>query len=306
MLSGFPSRARETVVILLATAGVVQSQTTWCGKNYKAGTPVVDPGGEYPTPEVSGPYFSFRCAPAIKPWIHHEDWMGTMLVDAENTNTKIAGAQPIRAAFDDRERFLVSFSVGGIQVGGGIVRLGLNQHIDFPLTLLPRSKPYDVTCLARRILHRDVFEATTQLFYLPANPYGGNVVKTDIATGGLLVKRERSWEPIFPFGFYNSFDNYLVTNLSIIDAAKARGYVSSLKRFPPHLHTFQIQYYAPCTDIWEFDRLGGSARLHGRIWYTIDVRHEMVMRLFTICLSQELIWLLGRTRILRQFRKKST
>ncbi len=223
MLSGFPPQSRKTAVILLATAVVVHSQTTWCGKNYKVGSPVVDPGGEYPTPEISGPFFSFRCAPAIKPWIYDEDWMGTMLVDAENTNTGIAGAQPIRAAFDDRERFLVSFSVGGIPVGSGIVRLGLNQHIDFPLTLLPRSAPYDVTCVARRILHCDVFEATTQLLYLPANPYGGNVVKTDIATGGLLVKRGRIWEPVFPFGFYYSFDNYLTTNLSIIDAAKARG-----------------------------------------------------------------------------------
>ena len=223
MLSRIASQARKTAVILLATAGVVHSQATWCGKNYKVGSPVVDPGGEYPTPEISGPNFSFRCAPAIKPWIHHEDWMGTMLVDAENTNMEIAGAQRIRAAFHDRERFLVSFSVGGIPIGGGIVRLGLNQHIDFPLTLLPRSEPYDVTCVASRILHSDVFEATTQLLYLPANPYGGTVVKTDIATGGLLVKRGRIWEPIFPFGFYYSYDNYLATNLSIIDAAKARG-----------------------------------------------------------------------------------
>jgi hypothetical protein len=223
MLSGFPSRVRKAAVILLGTAAVIQSQTTWCGKNYKAGSPVVDPGGEYPTPETSGPYFSFRCAPAIKPWIHREDWTGTMLVDVENTNMEIAGARPIQAAFDDKERFLVSFSVGGILVGSGMVRLGLSQHIDFPLTLLPRSEPYDVTCVARRILHCDVFEATAQLFYLPANPYGGTVVKTDVATGGLLVKRRRGWEPIFPFGFYYSFDNYLATNLSIIDAAKARG-----------------------------------------------------------------------------------
>lgn len=222
MLSGFPSRAHKTVVILLATAGVAQSQT-WCGKNYKAGSPVVYPGGEYSTPRISGPHFSFRCAPAIKPWIHREDWVGTMLVDAENTNTEIAGAQPIQGAFGDRERFHISLTVGSIPVGGGIVRLGLNQRIDFPLTLLPRGEPYDVTCVARRILHCDVFEATTQLFYLPANPYGGNAVKTDIATGGLLVKRGRSWEPVFPFGFYYSFDNYLATNLSIIDAAKASG-----------------------------------------------------------------------------------
>ena len=149
--------------------------------------------------------------------------MGTMLVDAENTNSGVAGVQPIRAAFDDRERFLVSFSVGGVPIGGGIVGLGLNQHIDFPLALPPRSEPYDMTCVARRILHRDVFEATAQLFYLPANPYGGNVVKTDMATGGLLVKSERGWEGIFPFGFYSSFDKYLATNLSIIDATKARG-----------------------------------------------------------------------------------
>lgn len=149
--------------------------------------------------------------------------MGTMLVDAENTNTEIAGVQPIQTAFDDKERFLVSFSVGGITLGSGIIRLGLNQHIDFLIALLPRSEPYDVICIARRILHCEVFEATTQLFYLPANPYGGSTVKIDMATGGLLVKRGRRWEPIFPFGFYYSFDNYLATNLSIIDTAKARG-----------------------------------------------------------------------------------
>ena len=217
------SRAHKAAAILLAAAAVVKGQTTWCGKNYKAKSPVIDPGGKYPTPDISGPYFSFRCTPAIKPWVHGEDWMGRILVDAENTDTEIAGVQPILAAFDDSERFLVSFSVGGVPVGGGVVRLGLNQHIDFPLALLPRSEPYEVACIAKRILHCDVFEATTQLFYLPANPYGGNVVKTDMATSGLLIKKGREWEPVFPFGFYYSFDNYLAANLSIIDAAKAKG-----------------------------------------------------------------------------------
>jgi hypothetical protein len=223
MLSRVPSRVCKVAVSLVATAVVAQSQTTWCGKNYKAGYPVIDPGGEYPTPEISGPYFSFRCTPAIKPWIHGEDWLGTMLVDTENTNMELAGVRTIPAAFDDREKFLVSFLVGGIPIGGGIVGLGINQHVDFSLALLPRSEPYDVTCVARRILHRDVFEAMTQLFYLPPNPHGGNVVKTDMSTGGLLVKRARGWEAVFPFGFYNSFDNYLATNLSVIDAAKAKG-----------------------------------------------------------------------------------
>lgn len=217
------SRARKAVVISLATVAAVESQAAWCGKNYKTHSPVIDPGGKYSTPEISGPYFSFRCTPAIKPWIHGEDWIGTMLLDAENTKTEITGAQPIQTAFDDKERFLVSFSVGGITLGSGIIRLGLNQHIDFPLALLPHSEPYDVTCVARRVLHCDVFEATTQLFYLPANPYEGSAVKTDMATGGLLVKRGRKWEPIFPFGFYYSFENYLATNFSIIDTAKARG-----------------------------------------------------------------------------------
>jgi hypothetical protein len=146
-----------------------------------------------------------------------------MLVDAENTKTEIAGARTIQTVFDEKERFLVSFSVRGVTLGSGIIRLGLNQHIDFPLALLPRGEPYDVTCIAKRVLHCDVFQATTLLFYLPANPYGGSTVKIDMATGGLLVKRGRRWEPIFPFGFYNSFDDYLATNLSIIDAAKARG-----------------------------------------------------------------------------------
>lgn len=194
---------------------VAYGQATWCGKNYRKDSPIIPPGGEYTVPEISeAPLFRFKCTPAVQPYIHKDDSLGTMLIDTEVVYAVMKGAEPIPAPFDEKTKFLVTFASNGRPLGGRFVGLGVNQRIDFPLSVKPQVQAHNITCTAKPVLHHGVFEATTTLRFLPPNPFGGSMVKTDMATGGLLVQKEGYWEPIVPFGFYVSFDNYLAKNFS--------------------------------------------------------------------------------------------
>ncbi|ESK97296.1 hypothetical protein Moror_17861 [Moniliophthora roreri MCA 2997] len=55
----------------MAPGGVVSVLgQTWCGKNNKAGSPTVPPGGEFPVPTTSDvPLLALRCGPAVKPYL---------------------------------------------------------------------------------------------------------------------------------------------------------------------------------------------------------------------------------------------
>ncbi|KAI3611968.1 hypothetical protein WG66_016141 [Moniliophthora roreri] len=55
----------------MAPGGVVSVLgQSWCGKNNKAGSPTVPPGGEFPVPTTSDvPLLALRCGPAVKPYL---------------------------------------------------------------------------------------------------------------------------------------------------------------------------------------------------------------------------------------------
>lgn len=78
------------------------------------------------------------------------------------------------------------------------------------LGLDPSTNPHDVTCVAN--LAGEDYTDTTQLVYLPENPYNGSSVKIDRETGYLKVQYEAGepWETVLPFGFYDvSLETYL-------------------------------------------------------------------------------------------------
>lgn len=221
------TKALYSILLIVAWKIIsVTSQATWCGKNYRKGTPKTLPGGQYNEPlATTSPHFLFRCSPAVKPYLYGEDIFGEILVDAQVVYSTISDAIPISEAYEDDTKFLVSVFINGTPVvSGALLGLGSNQRVHFPLfPLFPRPSPYEVYCTARRLYTGSSYAAKSQLFYLPPNPNLGSTVKIDVENGGLMVKKDKNWEYIIPFGFYTSFDHYLAHNLSALDDIAARG-----------------------------------------------------------------------------------
>ena len=100
-------------------------------------------------------------------------------------------------------------------------------EIPFSLTkVMPRKEPYTVSCSAS-YLGNQKYTADALLSYLP-NPLSGSVTKFDSRTGGLWTKsfdvgHAADYTPVFPLGFYSSFDDYLAKDLSVLGDLKARG-----------------------------------------------------------------------------------
>jgi hypothetical protein len=187
---------------------------------------VTKPGGHYPLPPVvSEPRLLFRCSPAIKPYLQGDDEVASLLIDLQLTNFVINATSSLPEHIEEDARFLVHVSTNGVPLlTAGILPLGVNQRLQFPLfALSARHQPYPITCTAQLAGRGLVFEASNSLSYLPPNPYGGSVVKMDIETKSLLVKKLDRWQTFLPFGFYTAFDSYLAGNLSVLDAAVEKG-----------------------------------------------------------------------------------
>ncbi|KAJ7672563.1 hypothetical protein DFH06DRAFT_1176750 [Mycena polygramma] len=209
---------------------------TWCNKNYLQGQPVVPPGGQFRTPDLSSePLLVFRCAPAIRPYLGEEDELAGVVVDAFTTFTRYSGAEPIKLpefANGSGSKVLdVWISVGGTVLAEATMPLNATQELHFPLALLgqPRKQPFDIECVAsyasRTIPEVQIYRTTAAVSYLK-RPSSGAVTKRDSRTGALLVKPpgSSSYEAVFPIGFYTSFDNYLDSDLGILDKLKAQGF----------------------------------------------------------------------------------
>ena len=122
----------------------------------------------------------------------------------------------------------VSISIGRNVLAVGQVPVNATKfEIPFSLTkLIPRKEPYTVSCSAAYPGNQN-YTTTASLSYLP-NPLSGSITKFDSRTGGLWTKPfdtgcATDYTPVFPLGFYTSFDDYLAKNLSILDDLKARG-----------------------------------------------------------------------------------
>ncbi|KAK7042477.1 hypothetical protein R3P38DRAFT_2890684 [Favolaschia claudopus] len=204
---------------------------TWCNKNYLPNQPVVPPGGQFYLPESSPtPLLSLRCSPIISPYVEEEDFSAGVVVDAFVTYTHYNGTQPISIAAEDTLQVLISYR--GRILSEAVARLNSTSELRFPLANLsqPRKQPFIIDCTALYASslssEPQKFSATTALFYVPP-PTVGSVTKRDSRTGALLVKSRgsKSYEAIFPFGFYTSFDKYLDNpDLRIVDELKAQGF----------------------------------------------------------------------------------
>ena len=56
------------LVLILSAPFLAVAQPTWCGKNYKQGSPVVAPGGQSQVPDKSNVTMLYlECSPRVKP-----------------------------------------------------------------------------------------------------------------------------------------------------------------------------------------------------------------------------------------------
>ena len=197
------------VLLILSAPFLAVAQPTWCGKNYKQGTPTVPPGGEFRIPNKADvPMLNFQCSPAVKPYLTGEN--ASLIIDARITSFSVVGSFPLLNSSGTSLDVFVSIDGGQTQSIGSVPFNSTGT--EFPLSLAsltPQPQAHNVTCTAGFSGSSDrPFQTSTKLLYL-APPSKGSVTKQDLRTGSLLVKEGSSWTPIFPIGFYTRFNGYL-------------------------------------------------------------------------------------------------
>ncbi|KAJ7052803.1 hypothetical protein C8F01DRAFT_1212348 [Mycena amicta] len=222
----------RSLTLILCAQFIQTFAQTWCNKNYLPGQPVVPPGGrfEYNSGVSPDPLLVLRCSPIITPYIAEEDYEAGIFVEAFVTHSlRYPESERVHASLLGLQ---VSISVDGTTLSTAFIAVNSTIELQFPLTNLShaaRKEPFDVDCTASGsgalLVDPKTFKTTTRLSYLP-RPVAGSVTKRDGRTGALLVRdaSSSSYEPIFPFGFYTSFDGYLDSDLSILDSLKADGF----------------------------------------------------------------------------------
>ena len=192
-------------------------------------------GGQFPVPATSPtPLLALRCAPAIRPYLAEDATTLSpqdvaILIDAPVTFQQISNAASISIPAPSTPGFLsVSISVDGNRLTSGIVPLNATKHaLLFSLSSLkPRVQAYTITCSATFYSQR--YQATGSLTYLPDPPPSiGSVTKMDLRTGAILAKpadgKGGSYAPVFPIGFYTTFDGNVAQDLNISAKQKAQG-----------------------------------------------------------------------------------
>ncbi|KAH7927582.1 hypothetical protein BV22DRAFT_1045276 [Leucogyrophana mollusca] len=219
---------------------------TWCGKNYMANQTAVPPGGQFDLPVGSTePLLAFRCAPAFRPYLEEDAQTASFVVDTPIVYQYISGAAPITllgnstlsAGSSDLGNLNITISIGESVLATQAVPLnasGIEVSVDLS-SLQAQKTAYNVSCSATYTSDSpQKYRANSSLLYLPDT--NSSVTKTDLRTGALWVRpvdgSGGGFAPIIPNGFYTSFDQYLVNNLSIIDNLKADGF-NTIHPIPP-------------------------------------------------------------------------
>ena len=192
---------------------------------------VIVPGGDFLLSSHSAsPLLAFRCTPAIRPYLEEDisaNMSAAILIDAQVVYYETANAEPIQLSSDDTT-IDVTVSWNGTALASGSVPLNATAY-ELPFSLEgipPQMAAHDLSCEATYGVTSEMFSAKTSLYVLP-NPTDSSVTKMDPRTGALLAKpadgTEGPYEPVFPIGFYTQFDQYLTTNLPVINELKDQG-----------------------------------------------------------------------------------
>jgi hypothetical protein len=167
-----------------------------------------------------------------------------ILIDTPVVYYQIANAKAIDLAAGPLAKETLDVTVnlnGKILASGPVPPNATAYELSFSLEgVTPQMAAYNLSCEATYTGSSSAswsdstqtFSATTTLSFLP-DPTNSSVTKMDLRTGGLLAKPATglggAYEPVFPIGFYTSFDDHLATNLSVIDELKEQGRVASMQ-----------------------------------------------------------------------------
>lgn len=224
---------------------------TWCGKNYMANQSVVPPGGQFILPTRSAePLLSFRCVPVFRPYLEEDAKSAAFIVDTPIVYDWIAGAEPISLSGSSGGStglgsLSITISVGSIHTTANVPLNATGIQIPLDISTLKAQKTaYNVTCSATystpsssgsQAANGQIFDTSSSLLYLPDT--NASVTKTDLRTGALWVRPASgnggAFAPFVPQGFYINFDEYLATNLSMINQLKDDGF-NTLHPIPPY------------------------------------------------------------------------
>lgn len=105
--------------------------------------------------------------------------------------------------------------------------------------LKPRFEPYKVVLFGATKDGQPTVSATSELLYLPEKKTG-SVTKLDNMNGGMMYRNSKTnekFDPLLPYGFYASCDNFLCENNSS----------SAIQRY----FDFGLNGMVPLTTIWD-------------------------------------------------------
>ena len=202
-----------------------------CGKYYKEEHwhgAIETPVGRFQHDEAPlGPSLAFQCLPRMQLYLEGDDCASSasVLVDTFTTLDPLRYASPLTTPVST---ITLNIDIEGLRSVHKNVQIN-STNLEFPLSLchlLPRHQPFTLTCSAELESYsspHEILVTSAPLLYLPT-PISGSVTSIDRKTGALMTRAtNRTFQPIFPIGFYTDFGGYLSGNLSILHEIKSQG-----------------------------------------------------------------------------------
>lgn len=191
----------------------------WCGKAYRPQWPAVDPGGRSVRPDIlDHDILSFRCFSRMNVYFHGED-----------VAEIVCRLEPARKLYSPQSHHANHIEV--ITTGDTrsiTVQCGDTKHalvtpkegitLTFTVDLGTLASSHTATSFECQLYQSDdlnvVQVRSVEIYHLPARRQGtGSLSKLDRISGSVLVNSTADgrplgrWEPVFPYGFYNSPGN---------------------------------------------------------------------------------------------------
>ncbi|KAK3392022.1 hypothetical protein B0T20DRAFT_362325 [Sordaria brevicollis] len=219
----------------------------WCGKVYKPEYPSFDPGGQTlpPTPDPQAPLLHVQFEPRYSLYLESEK-TGEFIVNAEISqfhgspwSNNTASNVSFHITTTEDNKLLVEDSVA--------VNSTSNLYTFNLTSLTPSLSPIEVT-----LAYSDGSSINSTLLYLPSKS-SGSTTRIDKLTGGLfhLVNSspKSTFKPIFPYGFYASYDNFLAlpNSSALIQSYASLGLTGMipLSHYPESSAAFQYMSTLP-------------------------------------------------------------
>ncbi|OIW29449.1 hypothetical protein CONLIGDRAFT_575701 [Coniochaeta ligniaria NRRL 30616] len=220
---------------LLAVTRVLGQETgnhpewdRWCGKVYEAGFPSFDPGGQTlpPTPVPGPPLLDVQFKPRYSLYLDSEK-QGEFIVNAPLSQFFGKAWPDTKPGSSNKLVFSINLVSDDEPLVKNQVPINTTGNIfTFDLTRLsPSPDPIQVILTGGPAGDNadPTWTANSTILYLPSKPTG-SATRIDNLNGGLFLANaasHRTFQPLFPYGFYASFDGFLAnvtpTNTSAID-----------------------------------------------------------------------------------------